>query len=325
MTSGADETTHESQEHRQAGPIGRAEPGQTGDLGDLAVSSSSWQRAEDNTATWDPATEWDETGYSGRQLQDATSWESGAPYSTWEEEATYVAPENAPLRSPRRVNGHWPRLVMVAAVAVIAAAGALAVTSAHRSAPTVQTSVAGGAGTGASGQRTTPARNTPTSAPYSARKASRSPTRTARRTARAAPSSQPSGPQGGAIALAVTPSLSHQLVASWLATDPGGTHLSAADVAGTVAGQVYYGYQPSTKTYWAEAEFRPSRTLLLQSNTFAGQVRLAQFRNWLYLFRWEQGPLWTWVGDVVAGGCPNQYVPAPVLSAWHLCKYLPGS
>jgi len=325
MTSGADETTHESQDPRQAQPIGRTELEQAGNLGGLAVRSSSWQGAEENTAAWDPGTEWNKTSHSSRQLQGATSWESSARYGTWEEEATYVAQESVLLRSPERANGHWPKLVVIAAVAVIAAAGALAITSAHRSAPAIQTSVTPGAGTRALGQRHLPAPSTPTPEPSSAKKAGRAPAATVQRTTRVARSTRPTSPHAGAIALAVTPSLSHKLVISWLSTNPGGTHLSAADVAGTAAGQVYYGYQPSTKTYWAEAAFRPSQTLLRQSTTFAGQVKLAQFRNWLYLFRWEQGPLWTWIGDVVAGGCPNQYIPVPVLSAWHLCRYLPGS
>jgi hypothetical protein len=40
--------------------------------------------------------------------------------------------------------------------------------------------------------------------------------------------------------------------------------ISLSDVVGTVPGSVYYAYDPATDTYWAEANFLPSRTASLK-------------------------------------------------------------
>jgi hypothetical protein len=120
--------------------------------------------------------------------------------------------------------------------------------------------------------------------------------------------------------LTVTPGLEATLVQSWLATTPGGV-VGPSDVAGTVPGEVYYGLQVSTHTYWAGAAFRPSASLEQESSTAAGQIKLAQFQNYMYIFSWQQGStsLWDLLGEVPTGYCPNNLVPTSILAAWDLC------
>ena len=126
---------------------------------------------------------------------------------------------------------------------------------------------------------------------------------------------------GTALDLTVTPGLEADLVKSWLATNPGGVDLGLGDVAGTVNGEVYYGLQPTKRTWWAGAVFRPSAALEQESSTAAGQIKLAQFKGWMYMFSWKNGggPTWTLLGGVPTGSCPNLLVRDDVLTAWHLC------
>ena len=42
-------------------------------------------------------------------------------------------------------------------------------------------------------------------------------------------------------------------------------HMPATDIAGTVAGSVYYAYVPATDTYWAVASFVPTSTAAEQT------------------------------------------------------------
>ena len=72
-------------------------------------------------------------------------------------------------------------------------------------------------------------------------------------------------------------------------------------------------------TYWATAVFKPSAALLASSSTAAGQTKLAQFQNSVYVFSWKAGPVWTLLGEVSAGSCPNSWVPKNVLAVWGLC------
>ncbi len=275
---------------------------------------------DDGTVWWEPDDQWDEPEDSPRAVETGESSTLPDEGGTWRGEAVAWTQPTPARRGGRRGAGPWPELVMAAAVAVIVAAVALAITSADRSSAPTPTSLASGTGTSRA-TSSGPAQPNSSKPPPSRARAGR-PT--------GAPPSSPPASQpvrkasggrapGGAVQLAVTPQLERQLVRSWLSANPGHAGLTAADVAGTVPGQVYYGYEPSTKTYWAEAAFRPSPALLRQVPTAAGQVKVAQFQNWLYVFSWRQGPLWTWVGDVPSGACPNQFVPAPVLAAWRLC------
>jgi hypothetical protein len=124
---------------------------------------------------------------------------------------------------------------------------------------------------------------------------------------------------GTAKNLLLTPGVAQSLVKSWLATNPGGVDIVAKDVAGTVPHQLYYGVQPASATYWAIAVFKPSAALLAGSSTAAGQAKLAEFQNSVYVFSWKAGPVWTLLGEVSAGSCPSSWVPTTVLAAWGLC------
>jgi hypothetical protein len=117
----------------------------------------------------------------------------------------------------------------------------------------------------------------------------------------------------------VTPGVAQSLIKSWLATNPGGVDLVPADVAGTVPRELYYAAQPASATYWATVVFKPSARLLAASSTAAGQTKLAQFQNSVYVFSWKAGPVWTLLGEVSAGSCPNSWVPKSVLAVWGLC------
>ena len=72
---------------------------------------------------------------------------------------------------------------------------------------------------------------------------------------RAASGSASAGP-GGVRNLSVGRAVRNELTAAY--ADFRGISLS--DVAGTRPGSVYYAYDPATDTYWAEANFSPSRT-----------------------------------------------------------------
>ena len=98
------------------------------------------------------------------------------------------------------------------------------------------------------------------------------------------------------------------------------------DVGGTVTGEVYWALQHVKGTYWAGAVFEPSALLVQESSTGAGQIKLAQFKDWMYMFSWQRGggPVWTLLGGVPTGSCPNLLVPTAVLAAWRLCGLQPA-
>lgn len=312
--------------------VGPGEPSQGGATKRTYASTPAvWPKAEepsspstpgslvdpDGTARWSPVAEWVGPAEGNTWHQRASSWDDEqVDPPGWSEAGRSLDQLGpGPAGRTRRPNGHWPELVILAAVAVIIAAAALAITSANR--PSLP-SHPGGPSAISHRTSTSP----PTSSPGRG-------TTLRDRSSTAPNGSQPatSAPipvAGGAIALAVTPALQRKLVSSWLAANPGNADLAPKDVAGTAPGQVHYGYDPATATYWAEAAFQPSASVVREASTAAGQVKLEQFQGWLYVFSLKQGPLWTWVGDVEAGACPNQYVPATVLAAWHLCGYSPA-
>jgi hypothetical protein len=71
----------------------------------------------------------------------------------------------------------------------------------------------------------------------------------------AASGSAPAGP-GAVRDLPVSRDVRNELTTAYVNS----RGISLADVAGTIAGSIYYAYDPATDTYWAEATFMPSRT-----------------------------------------------------------------
>jgi hypothetical protein len=196
----------------------------------------------------------------------------------------------------RRANGPWPELVVVAALAVVAAAVVLAYMAGSRN----QSS--------ANSTGTTVASST-----------SSRPTTTARPTTTGGGTTTLPPPSPAAVRLSVTPGVEQSLVKSWVATNPGSVGIGPKDVAGTVPGQVYYARQPALDTYWALAAFQPSAQLTAERATAAGQAKLQQFQNVIWVFTWRAGPTWTELGEVTTGQCPDIWVPTPVLASWGLC------
>ena len=240
-------------------------------------------------------------------------------YGTLERETGWAqeAPRG-PRRQRARGSGPWPELVMITAVAVIVAAVILAVTSADRN-----------TGSGPQAAPTTfpaiTAQRTHSSVPASGKSSkSTSPPATSRvtqhtSTPTTSKAAKVKAASKGATNLAVKPGVAQSLIKSWLATNPGGLDLVPRDVAGTVPRQLYYAVQPASATYWATVVFKPSAALLAASSTAAGQTKLAQFQNSVYVFSWKGGPVWTLLGEVSSGSCPSSWVPKSVLAVWGLC------
>jgi hypothetical protein len=227
-------------------------------------------------------------------------------------------------------NGPWPELSMFAAVAVIIAAVALAVSSAHpqssASGPAATTAVSSAVGAPA-GQSSASAPPSSTTAPArlgSTTLANRGTPKPEPKPKQAAkPGPQPASPS--AENLVVSEQVRQALVSSWLAANPGGADLGPQDVAGLTKGALYYGYQPQPGVYWALAQFEPSARLRAEASTAAGQDALARFTGTTYVFSWKPGRAnWTLIGQVPTGSCPGQ-VPRAVLAVWALCGLRPPS
>jgi hypothetical protein len=89
--------------------------------------------------------------------------------------------------------------------------------------------------------------------------------------------------------------------------------ISLSDVAGTIPGSVYYAYDPATDTYWAEANFLPSRT--------ASQKVLVGFQDGASIGLFARAARSSW--QVQLGGEPVAcaevpFFPPAVLMAWSL-------
>jgi len=108
--------------------------------------------------------------------------------------------------------------------------------------------------------------------------------------------------------LPVTAAVRQSLVAAGAASH----QLTPADYAGLRAGETYYGYDPSTSTYWAAAALDPS-----PSSTPA-QVASQDDGSYL-LFEMPAGGSWTVYDDGLAGvsgtKCPVT-VPPALVTAW---------
>jgi hypothetical protein len=89
--------------------------------------------------------------------------------------------------------------------------------------------------------------------------------------------------------------------------------ISLSDVAGTIPGSVHYAYDPATDTYWAEADFLPSRT--------ASQKVLVGFQDGGSIGLFARAARSSW--QVQLGGEPVvcaevPFFPPAVLMAWSL-------
>jgi hypothetical protein len=87
--------------------------------------------------------------------------------------------------------------------------------------------------------------------------------------------------------------------------------LPAAEVAGTAPGSVYYGFEPSTNTYWAIAGFVPTAGASQQT------MVSMQDDGCCGVFSQPAGGSWTYVTGYLGVPCPGQ-IPADLEALWHL-------
>jgi hypothetical protein len=106
--------------------------------------------------------------------------------------------------------------------------------------------------------------------------------------------------------------------ALWAGADPGGVHMSLADVASVLPGSVFYAEQPAIGTFWAISRFVPSSQAQGESGTAAGNALLAQF-NKTAMFVKVPGKPWVYLGEYTTTAC-GQAVPTPVLNSWGMCS-----
>ncbi len=222
---------------------------------------------------------------------------AGAQGRTWDEGTTANGGRGGRHRSGR-ANGPWPELVIITAVAIIAAAVVLALTSAnHNSQSATQGPLTNSSAQSGSGPR--PRRGpSSTLAPTSTR-----PSTTVSQTT---PTTVPPASRATAENLVITASVKASLVKSWLATDPGGAGMVAKDVAGTVPGQVYYASQPATGVYWAIAAFAPSATVLRSPRLRRGRKNWLSSKTAITSFRGSRGRC-----GLFSARPPSVLAPAP--------------
>jgi hypothetical protein len=304
--SGPGETPDEAAS--QAASSTGATQGETGTGGAPAEGELYAEDASEASGNGEPAWE-DEYADEGDLPYEEGYWpgEESYAYSDLDTEPpyyTYTPPERDLHAKQARPAGPWPRLVMVTAVAVVAAAVALAVTAPKSSRPLAQNT---GPGTTAGTVRTSAKPTSTTIAPTST---------TPRRTTTTAAHRRQLAKN-----LIISAATKQSLVTTWLSTNPGGQGISAKDVAGTAPGQVYYAYDVSISTYFAVAAFQPSSALLKQARTATGKAKLRQFQDYDYVFSLQTGSTWTLLGVVPKGYCPGEWVPAPVLTVWGMCGY----
>lgn len=121
-----------------------------------------------------------------------------------------------------------------------------------------------------------------------------------------------------AINLPVPSEFGPVLRQAWVASNPGGLRLSAADVRSTLQGSVFYASQPSIGSYWAISSFVPSTRAQARSTGSSGSARMAQFAKIAVFYR-SAGRDWAYLGASPPGTCPGD-VPQPVYSAWGICE-----
>jgi hypothetical protein len=291
---------------------------------------SSWDQPDDatrydNPASWSGASDPTvaDRGYGSSTGRGVPAWGSAsaaqgsrrvvAPNSSYDRPTGPLAPvgrQGSRGAPPSPPSSKLPLLVSVAALAVAVAAVALVLVDRNNSSPQITAA--------SSGQVTTSATAAPT-------KSSGTPTSATSTTpsTTAAPSTTTTVPSDGQ-SLPPTAGVEQSLVSSFIADNPGGVGLSAADINGVVTNSVYYGKQPSTSEYWALASFQPSSTLQADASTAAGQAKMAVISHKVAVFSWQSGPLWTLLGTVAGSTCPSM-VPPAVLASWNLCGLHPSS
>jgi hypothetical protein len=111
--------------------------------------------------------------------------------------------------------------------------------------------------------------------------------------------------------------ISPSTIAELVSTFESYRHVPAKDVAGANPGSIYYGYVPSSRTYWARAEFQPTNAAPL-SVSVSMQDGATDF-----IFSRPSGGAWK---PVVAVGEPfctellADPVPKSILAVWQLCQ-----
>ncbi len=101
-----------------------------------------------------------------------------------------------------------------------------------------------------------------------------------------------------------TPSVKSQLVAAFVA----GWHLKAGQVAGTAPGSLYYAYDQTTRTYWAEAAFLAAR---------GDPPAMMQDAGGYGVFSRAGGGGWKFLGSALPIFCRElSVVPPAVLALW---------
>lgn len=112
---------------------------------------------------------------------------------------------------------------------------------------------------------------------------------------------------GAAQNLPVTDAIKSDITAVYVAHN----NLPAAQVAGTAPGSVYYGFIPSTNTYWAIASFVPTSNSSTQT-----QVAM-QDDGCCGIFTMTSGGNWTFVSGFLGSPCTGQ-IPASLMALWDL-------
>jgi hypothetical protein len=104
--------------------------------------------------------------------------------------------------------------------------------------------------------------------------------------------------------LTATPSLKRQLVAAFAV----GWHLRVSEVAGTAPGSVYYSFDKTTRTYWAEGSFVPAK---------GDPPAMMQDAGAFGVFSRTTGGAWKFVGSSLPIACEElSVVPTAILALW---------
>jgi hypothetical protein len=127
------------------------------------------------------------------------------------------------------------------------------------------------------------------------------------------PSVSRSPDTGSGRTLLLPPLVRDQIIAAWVA----GVRLEPGDVAGVSPGTAYYGYMPSTGTYWAVAMFDPTEAWERKARASPGSSVALQFQDGPWVFSHKRGQGWRYVGATGGEVCPPK-VPAAMLAAWGL-------
>ena len=124
--------------------------------------------------------------------------------------------------------------------------------------------------------------------------------------------SRPSSGDVGVPRTLVLPSaVREQLIARWVSR----TAAEREDVAGTSPGLTYYGFVPSTGTYWAVATFVPTPVWVRKAKAAPDSPAGLAFQDGPWVFSRQEGRAWRYVGDSGAMICPPN-PPAQMIDVW---------